>query len=123
MPFATEIGAPVQIPNSHRTGDPARSHNSIPLIVHVDPPFVHVSVDVFDDASPDAAENVHALPPVVYPDPDSSVMLTVAVGLFVPSRTLIPVVDAVADCLSMAFSTALPAELSIAATQSPSYAQ
>ena len=109
FPLATEIGAPVQMPNSHLTGDPAWSHSSIPLIVHPDPePFVHVKVDVFDDASPDATENVHALPPVTYPDPDSSDMSTVAVGLLVPRRTLIPVVDAVADWRRIAFRIALP---------------
>ena len=63
----------------------------------MDPPFVHVSADVFELASPDAAAKVQAVPPVVYPVPDSSVMSTVAVGVLVPSRTLIPVVDAVAD--------------------------
>ena len=98
FPLATEIGAPVHTPNSHRTGVPARSHNSIPLIVHPDPdPFVHDNVDVFEDACADATANVHADPPVVYPVPDSSVISTDAVGVLVPSRTLMPVVDAVED--------------------------
>ena len=60
------MGAPVHAPNSHRTGLPASSHNSIPLIVHVDPePLVHDAVDVFEDAWLDAAANVITVPPAV----------------------------------------------------------
>ena len=122
FPLATEIGAPVQEPNSHLTGDPASSQSSIPLIVHGDPdPFVHDRVDVFDEACPDATANVVTDPPVVYPVPDSSVMSTEAVGLLVPSRVLMPVVEAVVDCLSMAFRIAFACVASRAATQSPTF--
>ena len=116
FPLATEMGAPVQEPNSHRTGDPASSHSSIPLIVHGDPdPFVHDRVDVFDEACPDATANVVTDPPVVYPVPDSSVMSTEAVGLLVPSRVLMPVVEAVVDCLRIAFNIAFACVASSAA--------
>lgn len=108
FPLATVIGAPVHVPNSHRVGPPV-SQISIPLIVHDEPdPFVHDNVVVFELASADAAANEHAVPPAVYPVPVISVMFTEAVGLLLPSRTFMPVTEAVDVCLSTAFRIALP---------------
>jgi hypothetical protein len=50
--------------------------------------------------------NVITVPPVVYPEEDSSVMFAVAVGALVPRRSLTPVVDAVEDWRSTAFRMA-----------------
>ena len=111
LPFAMEIGAPIHVPHIHLTGVPAWSHSSIPLIVQPPAVFVHVAVDVlYEVGTPEtraAAPNVQAVPPVTYPLPlGSSVMSADPDGDVDPSRRLIPVVDAVADCRSMALSRA-----------------
>jgi len=51
-------------------------------------PFVQEAVEEFDVAAAEAVLNVVTVPPAVYPVPVSSVMFTVAVGAFVPSRVL-----------------------------------
>src|SRR5262245_7328253 len=52
LPLLIEMGCPVQDPNIHLTGDPARSHSSSPTMLHVPPdPFVHDAVEEFDVAA------------------------------------------------------------------------
>jgi hypothetical protein len=86
--FAMEIGWPVQVPHRCRFG-PTVSQISRPTIDQPDPdPFVHVAVLELLVAAADAVFHVMTVPPAVYPVPDSSVMLEVAVGAFVPSRVL-----------------------------------
>jgi hypothetical protein len=99
LPEATEIGAPTHVPYIHRTG--MASQISIPLIVQPPEEFVHDSeVEFTDWATPltvVAAENEHAVPPVTYPFPlGSSVMSVPPLGELEPSFTTMPVVDAVA---------------------------
>ncbi|MGH3205931.1 MAG: hypothetical protein ACRDP5_28350 [Streptosporangiaceae bacterium] len=52
--MATDTGSPVHVPYIHRTGVPARSHNSSPTIDQDDPePFVFDStVELLDVAPP-----------------------------------------------------------------------
>jgi len=77
-------GSPVQVP--HRCLDgPEVSQISRPTIDQVDPPFVHVAVDALDVAAAEAVFHVITVPPAVYPLPDSSVMVAVAVGALIPS--------------------------------------
>jgi hypothetical protein len=110
FPVDTDRGAPVQVPNIHRTGAPAWSHSSMPLMVQVDPLFVHDRVDVFAAVPELAAANAHADPAVTYPEPlGMEVWVPEAPGVLDPSRTLIPVVEAVLVCRKMAFSSALAA--------------
>lgn len=55
------------------------------------PPFVQLTEPLLDVAPAEAAFHEMLEPPVVYPEPDSSVMSTVAVGAEVPSRILVAV--------------------------------
>ena len=59
------MGCPVHDPNSHRTGEPASSHNSSPTRLHVEPPFVHDAELELDVAAADAELNVITVPPLV----------------------------------------------------------
>jgi hypothetical protein len=89
FPFVTVIGSPVHVPNRCLVG-PWVSQISSPTIVQFPPvPFVHVAVEEFDVAAADALFHVIAVPPAVYPVPDSSVMSEVAVGAVVPSFNLL----------------------------------
>ena len=121
FPEAMEMGAPIQVPYIHRTA--AASQISIPLMVQPPDEFVQESTAEFTDCATPftvvAAENVHALPPVEYPLPlGSSVMSEPPAGEVEPSFTYIPVVDAVADWRRIALSSAFACVVSIAATQS-----
>ena|SRR5215472_14709550 len=90
LPFTTVIGCPVQVPHKWRSGVPAVSQISSPTSDQDDPEFVHDTVLLFDVAAADTVFQVMLLPPVVYPvPPPSSVMLLVAVGVFVPRRRLV----------------------------------
>jgi hypothetical protein len=85
------------------------------LIVHPPDVFVHVSTDVFDEASAEATANTHVEPPDVYPLPlASSVIVAVADGDVDPSRTVTAVEEPVEDCRRMALRTKFPAVWSIA---------
>jgi hypothetical protein len=54
--------------------------------------FVHVAVELLDVAPADALLNVTVVPPAVYPVPESSVILAVAVGADCPSFSFAGVV-------------------------------
>ena len=88
LPYVTMIGSPVHVPNRCRVG-PWVSQISSPTIDQELPdPFVHDAADEFDAAAADGEFHVIAVPPAVYPVPDSSVMSDPAVGAFVPSFNL-----------------------------------
>jgi len=88
---ATLTGCPVHVPYKCRSGVPAVSQISRPTSDQVLPPFVHETEPLLDVAPPDAAFHEMDEPPVVYPELDSSVMLTVAVGALVPRRIFVAV--------------------------------
>jgi hypothetical protein len=88
FPFATVTGCPVHVPNRYLTVAPEFQISS-PTRDQDVPPFVHDTVSEFDVAAADTLFQVIVEPPVVYPVPDSWVMLLVAVGAFVPSRMLV----------------------------------
>jgi hypothetical protein len=91
----TLIGCPVHVPNRCRSGVPAVSQISSPTSDQPLPVFVHETVPEFEvvEGAPAVTAFQEMLePPVVYPEPPaSSVMSLVAVGAFVPRRIWVAV--------------------------------